>query len=138
MYLVLTNKFSDTNWKLLGWIVYISLVAISVWFTWGALDKFAKQETAIRQYEDKIEAHPTITLCNLNPYWEYQKIFNIIKNFICRNYHPFVQVHKLFIISQCTIMAVPCEFKLIQKITSSNIVCIDFIEIYQTWLYAGP
>ena len=76
MHFVLTKKFSDSNWKLLGWIVYISLVAISVWFTWGALDKFAKQETAIRQYEDKIEAHPTIAIC-LNPSAEYQKYFNI-------------------------------------------------------------
>ena len=28
-------------------------MAISVWFTMGVLDKYAKQETAIRQYEEK-------------------------------------------------------------------------------------
>ena len=79
MYLVLTNKFSDTYWKLATWIIYIILVATSVWFTWGVLDKFSKQETAIQQYEDKIEAlvHPTIAICNFDPSWEYQKVFNI-------------------------------------------------------------
>ena len=77
MYLVFTKKFSDTYWKLLGWIVYISLMATSVWFTWGVLEKFAKQETAIQQYEDKIEAYPTISICNFWPYFEYQNNFNL-------------------------------------------------------------
>ena len=68
---------SDSCWKLLEWLIYISLVATSVWFTWGVFDKFAKQETAIRQYEDKIEEHPTISICNLPIFLEYQKSFNI-------------------------------------------------------------
>ena len=63
MYFVFSKKFSESRWKLLGWIVYISLMAISVWFTWGVLDKFAEQETAIRQYEDDIDVQPTIILC---------------------------------------------------------------------------
>ena len=77
MYLVLSKKFSDTNWKLLCWIVYICLVAISLWFTWGVFEKFAKQETAIQQYEYKIEAHPTIAICNFVQSKEYHKYFNI-------------------------------------------------------------
>ena len=78
MYLVFTKKFSDTYWKLLGWIVYISLMATSVWFTWEVLEKFAKQETAIQQYDDKIETHPTIAICGFTPDdWVYLKDFNI-------------------------------------------------------------
>ena len=77
MCLVSSKKFPDCYWKLLKWIVYISLMATSVWFTWGVCDKFAKQETAIQQYEGNIEAHPTIAICNFHPSWEYQKDFNI-------------------------------------------------------------
>ena len=71
------KKNPENYWKLLGWIVYIILVGSSVWFTWGVFEKFEKQETAIQQYEDKIEVHPTITICNFEPSWEYQKDFNI-------------------------------------------------------------
>ena len=61
-----------TYWKLLNWIIYISLVAISVWFTWGVLDKFAKQATAIRQYEDEIDMHPTIIICLGTDYQKFR------------------------------------------------------------------
>ena len=78
MYFVFSKKFSDFNWKLLEWIAYISLMTTSIWFTWGVKDKFAKRETAIKQYEDKIEGHPTIAICNfISSVWEYQKDFNI-------------------------------------------------------------
>ena len=52
-------------------------MACSVWCTWGVLEKFAKQEIAIRQYEEKIEVHPTIAICNFNPNIWYQGFFNI-------------------------------------------------------------
>ena len=52
-------------------------MVISVWFTWGVLDKFTKQETSIRTYEEKIESHPTIALCRFVPWEEYQTVFNI-------------------------------------------------------------
>ena len=63
-------------------------MAISLWFSWEVKEKFAKQETAIQVYEDKIEAHPTIVIngkylnsvqCNLSPIFciEYQKHWNI-------------------------------------------------------------
>ena len=78
MQLVFTSKFCDTYWKLLGWIVYISLLATSVWFTWGVIENFSHQDTAIKQYENKIEAHPTIAICSLNPSeWKYQRDFYI-------------------------------------------------------------
>ena len=88
MYFIFSKKFSDSNWKLLGWIFYVSLMATSLWFSWEVKEKFAKQETAIQVYEDKIEAHPTIVingqflnsfLCNLSPIfcYEYQKHWNI-------------------------------------------------------------
>ena len=77
MYLVFTRTFSATYWKLLNWIIYISLVAISVWFTWGVFGKFAKEETAIRQYQEKIDVHPTIAICNFGLSWEYHKKFSI-------------------------------------------------------------
>ena len=68
---------AEPFWKLVAWIVYIILVATSIRFTWRVLEKFAKQETAIWQYEEKIEAHPTIVICDFYLYWEYQKHFNI-------------------------------------------------------------
>ena len=77
MNFVFTKKFSDTYWKLLHWIIYISLMAISFWFTWGVIDKFAKQETAIRQYEGQIEAHPTMVICGFSLLEEYQEYFSI-------------------------------------------------------------
>ena len=77
MNFVFTKKFSDTYWKLLHWIVYISLMAISFWFTWGVIEKFAKQETAIRQYEGQIEAHPTMVICGFLLSEEYQEYFSI-------------------------------------------------------------
>ena len=77
MFLVFTKKFSGNHWKILDWTIYISLVAIAIWFTWGVFEKFAKQETAIQQYEDKIEAHPTISLCLFDQSWLYQEWFNI-------------------------------------------------------------
>ena len=40
-------------------------MAISVWFTWGVFGKYAKEETAFRQYEEEIEVHPTIALCDI-------------------------------------------------------------------------
>ena len=75
MYFVLSKKFSDSYWNLLRWIAYVSLLATSLWFTWGVKEKFAQQETAIRLYEDNIDAHPTISLCNT--LMEYEKDFNI-------------------------------------------------------------
>ena len=66
MYLVFTKKFT-----------YISLMATSVLFTWEVVENFDKQETAIQQYEDKIEAHPTIAICDFGSNWEYQKDINI-------------------------------------------------------------
>ena len=77
MWWAFPKTFFVSYWKLLIWIVYISLVASSVWFTWGVFEKFAKQETAIQQYEDNIEAHPTIAICNFHLSWEYHKDFNI-------------------------------------------------------------
>ena len=56
MYFIFSKKFSDSNWKLLGWIFYVSLMATSLWFSWEVKEKFAKQETAIQKYEDKFEA----------------------------------------------------------------------------------
>ena len=70
MYLIFSKKYSDSYCKLLGWIAYIFLMANSFWFTWEVLNKFAKQDTAVRQYEeDNIEAHPTIAICNIPQDW---------------------------------------------------------------------
>ena len=45
------------------WILYLCLMATSIWFAWGVLDKFFKQDTGIQQHEGKIETHPTIVIC---------------------------------------------------------------------------
>ena len=45
------------------WLLYYSLMAIAIWFSWGVLDKFYTQDKGVQQYEEKIEAHPTIVIC---------------------------------------------------------------------------
>ena len=57
------NKLSEAHWASIGWIFYIFLVTTSIWFAWGILDKFFKQDTGIQQHEGNMEAHPTIVIC---------------------------------------------------------------------------
>ena len=69
------NKISEFFLASIEWIFYLSLIATSIWFAWGVLDKFFKEETGITQYEEKIEAHPTIVICM--DIWKYDADFNI-------------------------------------------------------------
>ena len=57
------NKLSEWVWASIGWIFYMTLLATSIWFAWGVLDKFSKQDTGIQSYEEEVETHPTIVIC---------------------------------------------------------------------------
>ena len=57
------NKLSQDIWSSIEWILYLSLMATSLWFGWGVKDKFFKQDTGIQQHDGKIETHPTIVIC---------------------------------------------------------------------------
>ena len=57
------NKLSETLWLLIGWMLYLSLMATSIWFSWGVLDKFFRGEIGILQNEEQIKTHPTIVIC---------------------------------------------------------------------------
>ena len=57
------NKLSQDIWSSIEWILYLSLMATSIWFGWGVKDKFFKQDTGIQQHDGKIETHPTIVIC---------------------------------------------------------------------------
>ena len=57
------SKLSKAICTFMEWMTYVSFTGISIWFSWGALDKFYKQDTGIQQYEEKIEVHPTIVIC---------------------------------------------------------------------------
>ena len=62
-FLTSSKKLSETVWASIGWIIYLLLMIISLWFAWEELDKFFKQDTSIQLYEEKIEIHPTIVVC---------------------------------------------------------------------------
>lgn len=76
LYLTCSKKFAATVWKCLDWILYVTLIAISIWFTWEVIDTFANQAKGVWQYEQKLQLQPTISLC-LHPFWEYETTFNI-------------------------------------------------------------
>ena len=52
----------DVIWVIIGWILYLSLMATSIWFAWGVYYNYMKH-TEIQQHEVEIESHPTITIC---------------------------------------------------------------------------
>ena len=62
-YLTSRNKMYEAIWVSIGWMFYVTLFTTSIWFTWGVLDKFFKQDTGIQQNQGKIETHPTIVIC---------------------------------------------------------------------------
>ena len=75
-FLASRNKFSDALWASIGWILYLSLMTTSIWFAWGVLDKYFKQDTGIQYYEENIQTHPTIVICMDS--WKYQTDFKIL------------------------------------------------------------
>lgn len=76
MHFAFASKAFEKYWRLLGWMLFFSFMSISIWFTWGVLDKFTTKSTGIWQYEENIESHPTVTIC-LDPFWDYGITFNI-------------------------------------------------------------
>ena len=50
-------------WKCLQWIIYFSLMATAIFFARDVIEKYFGQNTGIKQYMEKIDSHPTITIC---------------------------------------------------------------------------
>ena len=50
--------------KILGWILYLGLFAISIFFSWEVLQKFNSQAMSFSQSEEIIKVHPTVTICS--------------------------------------------------------------------------
>ena len=75
------KKMPEAIWASIGWILYLSLMATSIWFAWGVLDKFFKQDTGIQQHEGNIEAHPTIVICmgSLKYQTDFEIVYGITK-----------------------------------------------------------
>ena len=61
--LISRNKCTETIWKCLKWIIYFSLMATAIIFAKDIIEKFFGQNTGIKQNMEKIESHPTITIC---------------------------------------------------------------------------
>ena len=53
----------ETIWKFLEWIIYLSLMATAILLAKDVIEKFFGQNTGIKQNMEKIESHPTITIC---------------------------------------------------------------------------
>ena len=53
----------ETIWKFLEWIIYFSLMATAILLAKDVIEKFFGQNTGIKQNMEKIESHPTITIC---------------------------------------------------------------------------
>ena len=70
MHLTSRKKLTDSIWKCLEWIIYVSLIATAIIFVREEIAKYFSQATGIKQNMEKIEAHPTITICPflLSPY----------------------------------------------------------------------
>ena len=60
--------------KILGWIIYFGLFAISISFSWEVLQKFSSQATSFSQSEEIIKVHPTITICSESDNFNDQEI----------------------------------------------------------------
>ena len=63
MHLTCRRKLIVAIWKCLEWTIYLSLMAIAILFTREVIEKFLGQNTGITQNMEKIESHPTITIC---------------------------------------------------------------------------
>ena len=62
-------------------------MATSIWFAWGVLDKFFKQDTGIQQHEGKIETHPTIVICMVSSEYETEfyfqyKVYRLMNEYV--------------------------------------------------------
>ena len=52
-----------TLWKCLEWMIYLSFMATAILFTMKVIEKFFGQYTDVKQNTEKIQSHPTITIC---------------------------------------------------------------------------
>ena len=57
------KKLTESVWNCLEWIIYFSLMATAILFAREVIEKYFGQNTGIKQNMEKIESHPTITIC---------------------------------------------------------------------------
>ena len=57
------KKFTKTIWKCLEWIIYFFLTSTAILFAREVIEKFFGHSTGIKQSMEKIESHPTVTIC---------------------------------------------------------------------------
>ena len=53
----------DNLWKLLEWLLFITLCIIAIFFMKEVLIQYNSGDTSFKQYESTITESPTITLC---------------------------------------------------------------------------
>ena len=80
----------------LEWLLYLGLFAIAIFFTWGVMQKYKSRAIGITQYEEKIDFHPTITICfdevlGLAIGWQVPEDFNISYNVYNKFNHEWQQ-----------------------------------------------
>ena len=57
------KRSTHTIWKCFEWIIYLSLIAAAILFAREVIEKFFHENTGIKQNMEKIEQHPSITIC---------------------------------------------------------------------------
>ena len=53
---------TQTNLKILEWVLFIGLSIVSGWFAKGVLQQFFSRKTSFAQYEDTVTDYPVISL----------------------------------------------------------------------------
>ena len=90
------KKLTGNFFLFLEWILYLGLFAIAIFFTWGVMQKYKSRAIGITQYEEKIDVHPTITICfdevlGLAMGWQVPEDFNISYNVYNKFNHEWQQ-----------------------------------------------
>ena len=57
------KRFTHTIWKCFEWIIYLSLMVAAILFAREVIEKFFHENTGIKKNMEKIEQHPSITIC---------------------------------------------------------------------------
>ena len=53
----------ENIWKCFEWIIYLCLMAIAILLAREVIKKYFGKNTGIKQNMEKIDSHPTITIC---------------------------------------------------------------------------
>ena len=79
--------------QVIEWVLYFGLCGLSVYFTYGVIDKFFSGKTSFSQHDVPVNELPTIVLCFSNKYdsrnidYEYGSDFKIEYEFYKNGLH---------------------------------------------------